>query len=60
MSVADASHRSTPGDAPASEKPPAEQHPFPAAVSGGPAPPAVVRRLGRGFAYPGLSLVESG
>jgi hypothetical protein len=56
MSVADALlHPGTPGDAPAAEKPAADQHPFPAAVSAGLAPPAVVPQAPAGALHTQVS-----
>ncbi len=65
MSVADAllhpagSGNGTPGDAATSEKPAAEQHPFPAAVSAGLAPPSAVPQAPPGAAHTQVSAALS-
>jgi len=60
MSVADALlHPVAPGDAAAVEKPAAEQHPFPAAVSAGLAPPAAVPQAPAGAAHTQVSAALS-
>src|SRR5258705_1522124 len=56
MSVADALlHPVAPGDAATVEKPAAEQHPFPAAVSAGLAPPSAVPQAPAGAAHTQVS-----
>ena len=60
MSVADALlHPSTPGNTPVAEKPAAEQHPFPAAVSEGLAPPAAVPQAPAGAVHTQVSAALS-
>jgi hypothetical protein len=60
MSVADALlHPAAPGDAATVEKPAAEQHPFPAAVSAGLAPPAAVPQAAAGAAHTQVSAALS-
>ena len=60
MSVADALlHPVAPGDAATVEKPAAEQHPFPAAVSAGLAPPSAVPQAPAGAAHTQVSAALS-
>jgi hypothetical protein len=60
MSVADALlHPVAPGEAATAEKPAAEQHPFPAAVSAGLAPPTVVPQAPAGAAHTQVSAALS-
>jgi hypothetical protein len=60
MSVADALlHPGTAGDATTVEKPAAEQHPFPAAVSAGLAPPAAIPQAPVGAAHTQVSAALS-
>jgi hypothetical protein len=60
MSVADALlHPVAPGEAATSEKPAAEQHPFPAAVSAGLAPPSAVPQAPAGAAHTQVSAALS-
>jgi hypothetical protein len=60
MTVADALlHPGTPGDAAAAEKPAAEQHPFPAAVSAGLAPAPAVPQAPAGAAHTQVSAALS-
>jgi hypothetical protein len=60
MSVADALlHPVAPGEAATSEKPAAEQHPFPAAVSAGLAPPSAVPQAPAGTAHTQVSAALS-
>jgi hypothetical protein len=60
MSVADALlHPAAPGEAAMSDKPAGEQHPFPAAVSAGLAPPAVVPQAPAGTAHTQVSAALS-
>ncbi len=60
MTVADALlHPAAPGDAAASEKPAAEQHPFPAAVSAGLAPAPAVPQAPSGAAHTQVSAALS-
>jgi hypothetical protein len=60
MTVADALlHPGTPGDAAAGEKPAAEQHPFPAAVSAGLAPAPAVPQAPAGAAHTQVSAALS-
>ncbi len=60
MSVADALlHPSAPGDAAAAEKPAAEQHPFPAAVSAGLAPAAAIPQAPAGAVHTQVSAALS-
>jgi hypothetical protein len=60
MSVADALlHPIAPGDVATVEKPAAEQHPFPAAVSAGLAPPAAIPQAPAGAAHTQVSAALS-
>ena len=60
MSVADALlHPGTAGDATTVEKPASEQHPFPAAVSAGLAPPAAIPQAPTGAAHTQVSAALS-
>jgi hypothetical protein len=60
MSVADALlHPVTPGEAATAEKPAAEQHPFPAAVSAGLAPQAAIPQAPAGAAHTQVSAALS-
>ena len=60
MSVADALlHPGTPGDGTAAAKSPAEQHPFPAAVSAGLAPPAAAPQAPAGALHTQVSATLS-
>ena len=60
MSVADALlHPVAPGDVATAEKPAAEQHPFPAAVSAGLAPPSAVPQAPAGAAHTQVSAALS-
>jgi hypothetical protein len=65
MSVADAllhsggSGNGTPGEAATADKPAAEQHPFPAAVSAGLAPPAAIPQAPAGAAHTQVSAALS-
>jgi hypothetical protein len=60
MSVADALlHPVAPGEAATAEKPAAEQHPFPAAISAGLAPPTVVPQAPAGAAHTQVSAALS-
>src|SRR6266566_1225787 len=60
MSVADALlHPVAPGDAATVEKPAAEQHPFPAAVSAGLAPPSAIPQAPAGAAHTQVSAALS-
>jgi hypothetical protein len=60
MSVADALlHPVAPGEAATAEKPAAEQHPFPAAVSAGLAPPTAVPQAPAGAAHTQVSAALS-
>jgi hypothetical protein len=60
MSVADALlHRAAPGEVATSEKPAAEQHPFPAAVSAGLAPPTAVPQAPAGAPHTQVSAALS-
>jgi hypothetical protein len=60
MSVADALlHPPAPGDAAAAEKPAAEQHPFPAAVSAGLAPAAAIPQAPAGAVHTQVSAALS-
>jgi hypothetical protein len=60
MSVADALlHPVAPGEAATAEKPAAEQHPFPAAISAGLAPPAAIPQAPAGAAHTQVSAALS-
>jgi hypothetical protein len=60
MSVADALlHPAAPGEVATAEKPAAEQHPFPAAVSAGLAPPSAVPQAPAGAAHTQVSAALS-